>query len=66
MGGHIYIWYSILIDPWLIIVNVITMFANLYGYVMVYVSYKHHSKYPFDNYQINVLQWGSYFYCIVY
>ena len=36
---------------------------------MVYDSYKHHSKYPFDNYRINVLQWGgggSYFYGIVY
>ena len=38
------------IDPWLIIVNVIKMFANLYAYVMVYDSYKHHNKYPFDNY----------------
>ena len=35
------------------------MLANLYGYVMVYESYKHHSKYPFDNYRINVLQWGG-------
>ena len=26
---------------------------------MVYDSYKHHSKYPFDNYRINVLQWGG-------
>ena len=37
---------------------------------MVYDSYKHHSKYPFDNYRINVLQWGggggSYFYGILY
>ena len=24
----------------------------------MYDSYKHHSKYPFDNYRINVLQWG--------
>ena len=31
--------------------------ANLYGYV--HDSYKHHSKYPFDNYWINVLQWGG-------
>ena len=29
------------IDPWLIIVNVIKIFANLYGYVTVYDSYKH-------------------------
>ena len=65
--GVIFLWYSIHIDPGLIIVNVIKMFANLYGYVMVYDSYKHHSKYPFDNYRINVLQWGgSYFYGIVY
>jgi len=35
------------------------MFANLYGYVMVYDSYKHHSKYPFGNYRINVLQRGG-------
>ena len=34
------------------------MFVSLYGYVLVYDSYKHHSKYPFDNYRINVLQWG--------
>ena len=47
------------IDPWLIIVNVINIFANLYGYVTVYDSYKRHSKYPFDNYRINVLQRGS-------
>ena len=26
---------------------------------MVYDSYKHHSKYSFDNYQINVLQRGG-------
>ena len=26
---------------WLIIVHVIKMFANLYGYVMMYDSYKH-------------------------
>ena len=54
--GVIFLRY--VIDQWLIIVNVIKMFANLYGYVMVYDSYTHHSKYPFDNYRINVLQWG--------
>ena len=26
---------------------------------MVYDSYKHYSKYPFDNYRINILQWGG-------
>ena len=59
--GVICLWYrpySINIDLWLTIVNVIKMFANLQGYVLVYDSYKHHSKYPFDNYRINVLQWG--------
>ena len=28
---------------------------------MVYDSYKHYSKYPFDNYRINILQWGVIF-----
>ena len=41
---------------WLIIVNVIQMFANLYGYVTLYYSYKYHNKYPFHNYRIYVLQ----------
>ena len=34
------------------------MFANLYGYVMVYDSYKHHGKYPFDNYKIQCFTAG--------
>ena len=65
-GGHVSMVYYI--DPWLIIVNVINIFANLYGYVTVYDSYKRHSKYPFDNYRINVLQRGVTFlwYGIVY
>ena len=37
---------KILLGP-LIIVNVIKIFANL-CYVMVYDSYKHHNKYPFN------------------
>ena len=49
-GGVICLWYSINIDLWLTIVNVIKMLANLEGYGLVYDSYKHHSKYPFDNY----------------
>ena len=40
--------------------------ASLHGYMMVYDSYKHHSKYLFNNYWINVSQWGSYFYGIIY
>ena len=39
----------------------------LYGYVMLYDSYKNHSKYPFDNYRITILQCGGVdFYGIVY
>ena len=34
------------------------MIANFYGYVTVYDSYKHHSKYPFDNYRIDALRRG--------
>ena len=51
------------VDPGLIIVNVINIFANLYNYATVYDSYKHHSKYPFDYYQINALQLGVTFIC---
>ena len=32
----------------------VNILANLYGYMTVYDSYKHHSKYPFDNYWIIV------------
>ena len=39
---------------WIIIVNCKKkQIASLDGYVAVYDSYKHHSKYPFDNYRIN-------------
>ena len=41
--GHISM--VIYIDPRLIIVNVLKIFANLYGYVTMYNSYKHHSIY---------------------
>ena len=55
--GHISM--VLYIDPWFIIVNVINIFANLYGCVTVYDSYKHYSKYPFANYRINILQRGG-------
>jgi len=41
--------------PWLIIINAIKTVANLYGYVTLYESYKHDSKYIFDNNLIYVL-----------